>query len=202
MTSDQAVGAPPQIGAEADVRPYIVKTYDRWIILVIVLVGGWFLFRPLFAFSVYYRGLSFEHLPALQIAEHYYRKAIGVDARIPEGWAGLGELQTMDARVDHARYLDAIATYQKGLSYNPTSGVLAWDLCRTSYEIGKDYTLALNACELATRNWPANAFAWDYAGWANLRLGHKDKARAFWHEAVRHGHSRAQEFIDRFAPGP
>ena len=199
MTSDQAVGTPPQHSAAADERPYIVKTYDRWIILVIVLVGGWFLFRPLFAFSVYYRGLSFEHLVALPIAEHYYRKAIGVDPRIPEGWAGLGEIQAMDARVDHARYGDALATYQKGLAYNPSSGVLAWDLCRAAYEIGKDYRLARNACELSTRNWPDNKFTWDYAGWANVRLGHKDRAIAFWREALKRGVTRAQEFIDHYS---
>ena len=37
----------------AEVRPYIILTYDRWIILAIVLVGGWLLFRPIFSFAVY-----------------------------------------------------------------------------------------------------------------------------------------------------
>ena len=31
-----------------DVRPYVVRTYDRWIILVVVITVGWFLFRPIF----------------------------------------------------------------------------------------------------------------------------------------------------------
>ena len=45
-----------------DVRPYIIRTYDRWIILVLVLVCGYLLFRPVIAFSAYYRGLSFERM--------------------------------------------------------------------------------------------------------------------------------------------
>jgi tetratricopeptide (TPR) repeat protein len=205
MTSDQATGAPvvaaTDSGVKADVRPYIVKTYDRWIILAIVLIGGWFLFRPLFAFSVYYRGVSFEHMTALKIAGHYYQKAIGVDPRIPDGWHGLGGLYFMDARSSAQAYRDAVATFKKGLEYNPTSDVLAFDLCRVSLEVGKDYQQARSACELATKNWPTNAFAWDYAGWANARVGRTEQAIALWREAIKRGHPGAQQFINHYSHG-
>ena len=187
--------------APPDARPYIVKTYDRWIILAIVLIGGWLLFRPLFAFSVYYRGLSFEHMLQPKTAEHYYRKAISVDRYVPEGWIGLGELSMMTARADRGMYQQAVDAFKQGLVYNPTSGGLAFDLCRTYYEIGKNYTAARDACELATRNNPSNGFYWDYAGWSNLRLGNMQAALEDWREAVKHGHTPAQNAIKRYAPG-
>lgn len=182
-----------------DIRPYVVKTYDRWIILVLVLVGGWLLFRPLFAFSVYYRGVSFEHMFALTTAEHYYRKAIGVDARIPEGWLGLGGLQMMDAGVHHDRYLAALDTFTRGLSFNPKSDALAFNLCRAYYEIGKDYPHALAACQRAVQNDPNDHFAWDYAAWASFHMGKRDQALSYWREALRHGHLPALKFIQRYS---
>jgi len=183
----------------ADVRPYIIRTYDRWIILVIVLVAGWFLFRPLFAFSVYYRGLSFEHMLAIPTAEHYYRKAISVDPRVPEGWLGLGTLQMMRGRSNASQYASAVDTLTRGLSYNPRSGDLAFMLCRGYYEIGKDYKNALDACQRAFENQPVNSFAWDYAGWAALHLGQRDQALQYWREALRRGHAPAAGFIKRYS---
>jgi tetratricopeptide (TPR) repeat protein len=190
--------APP---ASAGARPYIVKTYDRWIILAIVLIGGWLLFRPLFAFAVYYRGLSFEHMLELTTAEHYYRKAIGIDAKVPEGWIGLSELYMMGARSDHSMYQRAADTLEGGLSFNPHNGALAFDLCRTYYEVGRKYDKARDACELATRNDPANHFAWDYAGWANLRVGNRKAALDYWREAVKRGHATAVETIKHYSSG-
>ena len=202
MMGDRPVG-PGSAAAQSDQRPYIIKTYDRWIILAIVLIGGWFLFRPLFAFAVYYRGVSFQHMLTFKVAEHYYRKATSVDPRIPEGWQGLGELWlwTLDGRSNPPHFRDAIQFFQTGLAYNPKSGVLAFDLCRAHYEVSKDYPKAREACELATRNWPANAFAWDYAAWANLQLGNKTKALALWREAAKRGHPGAQGYIERFSRG-
>ena len=153
MSTNPQVAAPADAPhAAADVRPYIIKTYDRWIILVLVLVAGWLLFRPLFAFSVYYRGVSFEHMLRLRVAEHYYRKAISVDPKIPEGWLGLGELQMMRARSEPADYANTIDTFTRGLAFNPKSGVLAFSLCRAYYEIGKDYPHALAACQRGFQN--------------------------------------------------
>jgi tetratricopeptide (TPR) repeat protein len=189
----------PEPKPAADVRPYIVKTYDRWIILVIVLVAGWFLFRPIFAFSVYYRGLSFEHMLALKTAEHYYRKAIGVDPRVPEGWLGLGTLQTMHARAQPDQYSAAIDTFTRGLDYSPHNGALAFMLCRTYYEVGRDYKGALGACRRAFANAPENAFAWDYAAWSALHVGQRDLALQYWREALRRGHWPAAGLIKRYS---
>jgi tetratricopeptide (TPR) repeat protein len=182
-----------------DVRPYIVQTYDRWIILVIVLVVGWFLFRPIFAFSVYYRGLSFEHMLRMQTAEHYYRKAIGVDPRVPEGWLGLGSLQMMRARAYPDQYSAAVDTFTRGSGYSPRNGALPFMLCRTYYEVAKDYKNALSACQRAFANAPENSFAWDYAAWAALHLGQREQALQYWREALRRGHTPAADFIKRYS---
>jgi tetratricopeptide (TPR) repeat protein len=183
----------------SDVRPYIIRTYDRWIILFLVLVSGWLLFRPLFAFAVYYRGVSFEHMLALDTAAHYYRKAIGVDPRVPEGWLGLAGIQVMTARSNRSDYDAAVDTFTRGGLQNPQSGALAFGLCRVYYEIGKDYPNALAACQRAFRNDPSNHFAWDYAGWASLHVGKRDQALLYWREAVRHGHAKAADFIQRYS---
>src|SRR5579864_5978877 len=76
-------------------HPYIVRTYDRWIILVIVLVAGWFMFRPIFAYTTYYRGLSFERMLRFDVALHYYRKSQAIYHAIPAGWVGEGDLHYM-----------------------------------------------------------------------------------------------------------
>ena len=185
--------------ATTDARPYIIKTYDRWIILALVLVCGWLIFRPLFAFSVYYRGVSFEHTLHFGTAEHYYRKAISVDKNIPEGWLGLGLLQMFSARSEPGMYQTAIDTFSDGLAFNPKSGALAFDLCRTYYEIGHNYPKALEACQRGFQNDPTNHFAWDYAAWASLRLGKRDQALTYWREALRHGHFEARRMIERYS---
>lgn len=198
--SDAQPGAQPGEEPKAhDARPYIIQTYDRWIILVIVLVGGWFLFRPIFAFSVYYRGVSFEHMLVLSTAEHYYRKAISVDPHVPEGWIGLGGLQMMRARAYPNDYANAVDTFTRGMSYSPHNGALPFLLCRTYYEIGKDYRNALGACQRAFESTPANTFAWDYAAWAALHLGQRDLALQYWREALRRGHAPAAGFIKRYS---
>src|SRR5579864_8663562 len=112
-------------------HPYIIRTYDRWIILVIVLVAGWFLFRPIFAYTTYYRGVSFERLLQFQTALHYYRKSTRIYPRIPEGWNGQGELYLMWAPADKASYEKAIDVLNEGLNYNPAAAQLAFNLGRT-----------------------------------------------------------------------
>ncbi|HZV78918.1 MAG TPA: tetratricopeptide repeat protein [Candidatus Binatus sp.] len=194
----QSSGSSQTAGAD-HVKPYIIKTYDRWIILVLVLVAGWFLFKPIFAFSVYYRGVSFEHMLRLKTAEHYYRKAISVDPHIPEGWVGLGTLQAMSAKDNHADYLSAIDTFTRGLENNPTSGALPWGLCRAYYEIGADYPNALTACQRAFTNDPKNLFAWDYAAWASIHMGKRDQALAYWRQALKLGHVGAAAFIKKYS---
>ena len=81
-----AASPSPEQGRAVDERPYIIRTYDRWIILIIVLIAGWLLFRPLMAYTVFYRGLSFERMFRLTDAEYYYRKATKVDPKVPQGW--------------------------------------------------------------------------------------------------------------------
>jgi tetratricopeptide (TPR) repeat protein len=196
MDEQQTITIPIE---KTDHRPYVIRTYDRWIILVLVLVCGWLLFRPLFAFSVYYRGVSFEHMLQLPTAEHYYRKSIAVDKKIPEGWYGLGTLQMMRSRQDRAEYQNAVDTFTHGLYFNPKSGALAFSLCRLYYEIGKDYPKALGACQQAFQNDPGNRFAWDYAAWASLNLGKREQALSYWREAARHGHTQARDFIERYS---
>src|SRR4029077_8299051 len=107
-----------------DVRPYVIRTYDRWIILVIVLVVGYILFRPIFAFSAYYRGLSFERMLSIDQARHYYQRAIDIDPNVPEGWIGLGEMYMMDGRTNRADHDLAISTFANGAAANPKNALL------------------------------------------------------------------------------
>jgi tetratricopeptide (TPR) repeat protein len=168
-----------------DVRPYMVRTYDRWIILIVVLAVGWLLFRPLMGYSVYYRGLSFEHVLNIDEAKYYYARSTHVYPNNSDPWLALSVLQSMDGRVHAAEYKAALATLQSGLAYNPHSGALAFQMCRDYYEIGRDYPSAFSACARSVRDDPANKFAWDYGAWAALRSGDTKNAAAFWRHALR-----------------
>src|ERR1700674_5194156 len=188
--------APPN-----DVRPYIVRTYDRWIILVLVLVAGWLLFRPVFAYTVFYRGLSFERMLQLGAAEHYYRKSIGVDPHIPESWLALGQLDMMRMHSRPDAYAGALDTLSRGADANPRSGVLPFFLCRTYYEAGHDYAKALAACKRSVANDPSLHFAWDYAGWASLQLGDRSNAVNYWRESLKHAHNPSVEAaLKKYSP--
>jgi len=165
-------------------RPYIIRTYDRWIILVIVLVAGWYLFRPIFAFTVYYRGLSFERMIRTSAAEHYYGKSTAIYPRIPEGWIGLGELYYMQAPSQPAAYARGIATMRRGLAYNPKSSQLAFDLGRMYFR-ASDYRNALPALLQSIADDPQRLFAWDYAAWTSLRLGRRADALRYWHQVLK-----------------
>ena len=167
-----------------DVRPYVIRTYDRWIILVIVLVVGYILFRPMFAFSAYYRGLSFERMLSIETAKHYYQRAIDIDKNVPEGWIGLGELYMINGRASRENHDRAIATFSDGAAANPTSGFLPFLLCRTYYEQGHDFAHALAACQASVKNDPTNKFAWDYAAWSTLQLGNARQAIEYWKIAL------------------
>jgi tetratricopeptide (TPR) repeat protein len=167
-----------------DVRPYVVRTYDRWIILVVVLVVGWILFRPLFGYSVYYRGLSFERMLNIRDAEYYYARSTRLYPNDVEPWLALAVLQGMDGRVSSADYAAALATLKAGLSFNPHSGALAFQMCRDYYEIGHDYPSAFSACARSVRDDPSNKFAWDYGAWAADRAGDTKNAVAYWRRAI------------------
>jgi tetratricopeptide (TPR) repeat protein len=168
-----------------DVRPYVIRTYDRWIILVAVLVVGWLLFRPLFGFSVYYRGLSFERMLNLGEAKYYYERSTQVYPNSPAPWLALAILQSMDGRLNAADYAAALSTLKNGLAYNPDSGALSFQLCRNYYEIGHDYPSAFSACARSVRDDPSNKFAWDYGAWAADRSGDTKNAVKYWRQALR-----------------
>jgi tetratricopeptide (TPR) repeat protein len=163
-----------------DVRPYVIRTYDRWIILVIVLVVGYILFRPVFAFSAYYRGLSFERMLSIDTAKHYYQRSIDIDANVPEGWIALGELYMINGRASREAHDSAIATFTNGAAANPKNGLLPFLLCRTYYEQGHDFAHALAACQNSVKIDPTDKFAWDYAAWSTLQLGDAKQAIGYW----------------------
>jgi tetratricopeptide (TPR) repeat protein len=172
------------VGRHEDVRPYVVRTYDRWIILAVVITVGWFLFRPIFGYTVYYRGLSFERMLNIGVAKQYYAKSTRVYPNLVEPWLALAILQSMDGRVNHTDYEAALSTLDAGLSHNPQSGALAFQLCRDKYEIGRDYSGAFAACSRSVANDPANKFAWDYGAWAAHRLGADKIAASYWRRVL------------------
>lgn len=176
---DAAAGA-----ARADLRPYVVRMYDRWIILAIILLVAWSPWvRGLFAFTLYYRGLSFERMLVLTTAEHYYKKSIAVYDKIPWGWVGLGELYFMQAPGSHDYYEKSLDTFNRGFALNPKSFTLAFDLGRT-YFLGKDYRSALAAFDRAIAINPRDRFALDYAAWSALREGNRPLALQYWRELL------------------
>ena len=161
-----------------DTRPYIVRMYDRWIILAVILVLAWFA-RPMFAFVLFYRGLTFEHMLVLPTAEHYYQKSIKVYDRIPEGWMGLGELDYMRASWSREFYEKTVDTFFRGSALNPGSFILAFDLGRT-YFLGKDYPNALAAFQHAVAISPNDREALDYAAWSAYHAGNRALAFSYW----------------------
>lgn len=169
---------------EAEAKPYIVRTYDRWIILVLVVVIGWFLFRPIFAFSVYYRGLSFERSLQIPSAYHYYIKSTRIYKKIPHGWQGWAELLMMKAPSDVSQRQLAISVLTQGVLYNPTSAPLEFDLGRTYY-MGKEYAKAARAFYRSAQLSPNDMFSWDFAAWSSLHSGNVAQALAYWHEVLR-----------------
>jgi len=185
-----------------DVRPYVVRTYDRWIILVVVLVAGWFLFRPIFGYVVYYRGLSFERMLSLDLAERYYAKSTRIYSHLYEPWLALSVLQGMDGRVHAADYQAALSTLKQGLLYNPHSGPLSFQMCRDYYEIGHDYKPAFAACARSVTDDPSNKFAWDYGAWAAHRSGDEKDAVDYWRHAlaIDPNYVTAARAILRFTP--
>jgi tetratricopeptide (TPR) repeat protein len=183
-TPEASTALPAPEASTADVRPYVIRTYDRWIILVLVLVIGWFIFRPLFAFSVYYRGVSFERMLELRIAEHYYRKSTLVYDKIPQGWQGWGELYLMRAMGDRSAQRTAVDIFYKGLALNPTHAPLAFDLGR-SYYIGKDYAKAREAFLHSAHYAPEDVFSWDFAAWSSLHNGDVALAVKYWRQVLK-----------------
>lgn len=175
---------PAQQTAGEDIRPYVVRTYDRWIILVLVLVIGWFIFRPLIAFTVFYRGVSYERMLNLKTAEHYYSKSTRVYAKIPQGWQAWGELYLMRAPSDPVARQTAVALFSKGMVYNPRFAPLAFDLGRTYY-VGKDFPRALGAFETSARLAPNDMFSWDFAAWSSFHGGNVPLAIKYWHEVLK-----------------
>ncbi len=180
MNAAPVSAAPPP----SDERPYIVRTYDRWIILVVVLVGGWLLFRPLIAFTVYYRGVNFERVFRLTDAEYYYKKATRVDPKVPQSWHAWWELEYAKAGADRAVRQAAIDIASTGLSYSPTYAPLAFDLGRT-YFMDKQYLKARDAFLQSARYAPNDMFSWDFAAWSSLHSGDVEQARKYWHQVLR-----------------
>jgi tetratricopeptide (TPR) repeat protein len=165
-------------------KPYVMSLLDRWIILVIVVGASLFLCKPLYGYSIYFRGVNFEESFQFAAASQYYEKATDEYAQVPEAWDARAELHLMRGRVDPNEYRYAIDVFRRGLVANPSSAKLSFDLCRGYYEIGRDYRDALSACRSTIARDPANAFAWDLAAWSSAALGDTGQAVRYWKRAV------------------
>jgi len=184
----------------ADARPYVIRMYDRWIILAIILVLAWFA-RPFYAFALYYRGVSFERMLVMMTAEHYYKKSIFVYDRIPEGWQGLGELYYMGAPDNRALYEKARSTFERGFALNPHSYWLAFDLGRT-YFLGKEYGRAVITFEKAVQLSPTSRAALDYAAWSAFREGNRTLALQYWRRLLSmYPNDPARDIVQRYYGG-
>jgi len=185
---------------KADTRPYVIKTYDRWIILVIVLVGGWFLFRPIFAVVAAYRGVTFEASLFPDAAEHYYRKAIAIDPAVPDGWIHLGELLYFWNRADSGRFAEAAATFDAGTRACPANARLPFDLGRTYLLKLHDYRKAEDALRESVNRDPTNEFAWDYLAYAAMKAGDRQFALRCWREVLKINpkHDSARQALEKY----
>ncbi|HXW76773.1 MAG TPA: tetratricopeptide repeat protein [Candidatus Eremiobacteraceae bacterium] len=190
-----------------DDRPYVIKTYDRWIILLIVLVGGWFLFRPVFAEVCVFRGNTFESQLVDWTAEHYYKKAIAIDPAVPDGWIRLGELYYYFSHGDPQRTIEAANTFAAGMKAAPNDPYLPFDLGRVELLRLHDYHKAEAALRESIRRNPQTTpvlrheaeFAWDYLGYAALHNGERKYAIECWQQVLKidPDHTSARDAIVR-----
>jgi len=192
--------APLQDSPTGDIRPYVIRTYDRWIILVIVLVAGWFLFRPVFAVVCAYRGVTFEASLIPETAEHYYLKSTKIDPWIEDGWLRLGELYYFWNGGAAARYEQAAQAFQQGTLDVPTSAKLPFDLGRTYLLKLHEPKHAEAALRESVRRDPSSEFAWDYLGYAALGSGDRAYAIQCWREVLRlnPAHLSARDAIRKY----
>jgi tetratricopeptide (TPR) repeat protein len=178
---EMAVASAP--ASAKDERPYVIRTYDRWIILVLVVVIGYILFRPLFAFTLYYRGLSFERMLQLPTAIHYYSKSTRIDKHVPQGWQGWAELVMMRGPSDEQQRQLALSILRQGIANNPKYGPLEFDLGRTYY-MGHEYAKAADAFYRSAQLMPQYMFSWDFAAWSSFHAGDVPRALRYWHEVL------------------
>jgi tetratricopeptide (TPR) repeat protein len=190
----------PAAAPAPDTRPYVIKTYDRWIILVIVLVVGWFLFRPIFAVVAAYRGVTFEASLFPDAAERYYRKAIAIDPAVPDGWIHLGELYYYWNNGDASKFTAAAQTFADGMRACPTNAKLAFDLGRTYLLKLHEYKKAEDALRESVKRDPTNEFAWDYLGYAAIKAGDRRYALQCWREVLKinPNHDSARKALEQF----
>lgn len=183
-----------------DVRPYVVRTYDRWIILVLVVVVGWLLFRPVFAVVTAYRGVTFEAALIPDTAEHYYKKAIAIDPAVPDGWIHLGELYYSFNNEGRKRYLLAAQTFAAGEKAVPNDARLPFDLGRTYLIKLHDYKKAEDALRIAVQRDPSMEFGWDYLAYAALKNGDRQYAIECWRKVlqINPNHDSARRAIERY----
>jgi tetratricopeptide (TPR) repeat protein len=183
-----------------DVRPYVIKTYDRWIILVIVLVVGWYLFRPIFAVVAAYRGVTFEAALFPDTAAHYYSKAIAIDPAVPDGWIHLGEVYYFWNRGQHDRFVQAAATFEAGMRACPTNARLAFDLGRVYLLKLHDPKKAEAALRESVQRDPNNEFAWDYLAYAAIKSGDRQYALECWRQVLKinPNHDSARKALEQY----
>ena len=183
-----------------EVKPYVIRTYDRWIILVIVLVGGWLLFRPIFAVVAAYRGVTFESVLIPDTAEHYYKKAIAIDPKVADGWIHLGELYYFWSRAEPSRYELAAQTFEAGMQAVPDNAKLPFDLGRVYLLKLHEYKNAEAALRESVKRDPTNEFAWDYLAYAALKSGDRRYALACWRQVLKinPGHDSARRALQEY----
>jgi tetratricopeptide (TPR) repeat protein len=191
----QVPQAPP-----AGVHPYVIRGYDRWILLVIVLVAGWLLFRPIFAVVTAYRGVTFEAALFPDTAEHYYKKAIAIDPAVPDGWIHLGELYYYWNRGQQSRFVQAAQTFEAGMRACPKNARLAFDLGRTYLLKLKDYKKAEAALRESVKRDPSGEFAWDYLAYAAIGAGHRQLAIEAWRQVLKLNpkHDSARKALEQY----
>lgn len=171
--------------------------------MVIVLVAGWFLFRPVFAVVAVYRGVTFEAALIPDTAEHYYKKAIAIDPAVPDGWIRLGELYYDWSGNKRARFLQAAQTFEAGMRACPTNAKLPFDLGRVYFIKLNEPKKAEAALRESVRRDPSGEFAWDYLAYAALKAGDRQYALDCWRQVLKinPNHESARKALEEYGGG-
>ncbi|MDP1808418.1 MAG: tetratricopeptide repeat protein [Actinomycetota bacterium] len=170
MNAIQETLSADNMGAAADIQPRDISKRDRLIVVLLTVISGILLFRPMIAYFNVWRGDQYAHTGQIQEAARAYRKALLLDPNNAPAHDGLG-----NAYESLNQFNKAIAEYEKAVKAAPQLAYYHYILGISRLRL-KNYGGALGHLRKAVRLDPTDfnhhrALASAYQG-----LGQKKKA--------------------------
>lgn len=156
-----------------------VSPRDRAVMLVLSMIGAFFILRPIVAFQNYARGNFYVDYGFTKKAISHYQRAILLNPNLPDAYGWLGFAYKRQKQMDKA-----IEVYEEGLRINPGDKQVHFEMGQIYFD-RKDYRKAAISFKKAVELDSGYLSALNMLGLTYQRMGRTAEAISIWQSILK-----------------